>query len=344
MVQVCENLKMNAALLSRFGKAVDVVTPVVTQPFGHLLGSHADLIFILLDRPDESHDRLISEHIMQSHAASGTGIGSSSSAGKRGRESWEAEGAMGVGQSAEDVASFTLQQRLRWKIREALRSPACSAWRRSPGVSPVDASGAVKVDVMRRYIEYAKQYVHPHLTPGAAKVLQRLYLTMRAEASAGQSIPVTTRHLESLIRLSQARARIDLREEVRPSLLKPDSPTVNPPIHVYSIDANQVTAEDAQDVVQLLQESLLDVYTSENGAIDAGRKGGISLAKQVKALVKVMTRESTMRGSNMFSRQDIATLCQRLALDKEVDALIDVMRTECYLLLKGPRMYQLQTA
>ena len=105
-----------------------------------------------------------------------------------------------------------------------------------------------------------------------------------------------------------------------------------------------MTAEDANDVVQLLQESLLDVFTNESGAIDAGRKGGISLAKQVKALVKVMTREASLRGSNMFSKQDISDLCSKLALDKEVDSLIDVMRSECYLLLKGPRLYQLQTA
>jgi len=104
-----------------------------------------------------------------------------------------------------------------------------------------------------------------------------------------------------------------------------------------------VTPEDAQDVVQLLQESLLDVFTTETGAIDTSRKGGISLAKQVKVLVKVMTRESTLRGSNMFTRADIQALCEKLALDKELDGLIDVMRTECYLLLKGPRLYQLQT-
>ena len=60
-------------------------------------------------------------------------------------------------------------------------------------------------------------------------------------------------------------------------------------------------------------------------------------------LVKVMTRESTLRGSNMFTRADIQALCATLALDKELDGLIDVMRTECYLLLKGPRLYQLQT-
>ena len=43
----------------------------------------------------------------------------------------------------------------------------------------------------------------------------------------------------------------------------------------------QVTEDDANDVVQLLQESLLDAYTDELGQIDAGRRGGISLAKQV---------------------------------------------------------------
>ena len=31
--------------------------------------SRFDLVFILLDRPDEHHDRLVSEHIMRTHAA-----------------------------------------------------------------------------------------------------------------------------------------------------------------------------------------------------------------------------------------------------------------------------------
>lgn len=40
----------------------------------------------------------------------------------------------------------------------------------------------------------------------------------------------------------------------------------------------------------------------------------------------------------------VSDICTRLRLDKEVDALIDVMRTECYLLLKGPKLYQLLSA
>lgn len=42
-----------------------------------------------------------------------------------------------------------------------------------------------------------------------------------------------------------------------------------------------MSEEDAEDVVQLLHESLLDAFTTDTGEIDFGRKGGMSLAKQV---------------------------------------------------------------
>ena len=43
----------------------------------------------------------------------------------------------------------------------------------------------------------------------------------------------------------------------------------------------QVTEADAQDVVHLLQESILDACTTDSGVIDFNRKGGMSIAKQV---------------------------------------------------------------
>ncbi len=127
-----------------------------------------------------------------------------------------------------------------------------------------------------------------------------------------------------------------------------------------------MTEDDANDVVQLLQESLLEVFTSESGEVMNGGKGGkggslslskqvrfkrlnvrtnlhITSAAQVKALVKVLTQESQRRDSAMFTRNEIAEVCEKLRLDRDVDSLVEVMRTECYLLLKGPRLYQLQT-
>ena len=43
----------------------------------------------------------------------------------------------------------------------------------------------------------------------------------------------------------------------------------------------EVSEDDAEDVVQLLHESLLDAFTTDTGEVDFGRKGGMSLAKQV---------------------------------------------------------------
>jgi DNA helicase MCM8 len=118
--------------------------------------------------------------------------------------------------------------------------------------------------------------------------------------------------------LAQARARLELREEV--------------------------TVNDANDVVQLLQESLLDAFTTETGEMEfSSRKGGISTAKSIKSLIKLMTREAAIKGSNIFSKYEISEYVSKLKLDKDVDTLIESMRTECYLLLKGPKLYGLNT-
>ena len=191
---------MNAALLSRFGKIpfhIFLTHIPEVSILTYIVSTHADLIFILLDRPDERHDRLISEHIMHAH---GPGGGPPPTKRQRtgGYESHDQESL---------ATEATLAQRLRHQIDACVQQFGASTGGNR-------RSGVISVELMRRYIEYAKRYVEPTLSPGAAKVLQRLYLTMRAQASSGQSIPVTTRHLESLIRLAQARARVDLREEV----------------------------------------------------------------------------------------------------------------------------------
>lgn len=138
---------------------------------------------------------------------------------KRPRSSFDGSSSGGQQELGADA---TLAQRLRRQIDNCVRQLSNSTGSSRRG------SGVISLELMRRYIEYAKRYVQPALSPGAAKVLQRLYLTMRAQASTGQSIPVTTRHLESLIRLAQARARVDLREEVLPECCISFSTTSRP--------------------------------------------------------------------------------------------------------------------
>jgi replicative DNA helicase Mcm len=70
----------------------------------------------------------------------------------------------------------------------------------------------VQFDLMKKYITYAKK-VSPRLTTEAETRLKEFYLQLRRSVAEGQ-IGATPRTLESLIRLSSARARLMLREQV----------------------------------------------------------------------------------------------------------------------------------
>lgn len=48
----------------------------------------------------------------------------------------------------------------------------------------------------------------------AAEILQKFYLRLRDHSASADGTPITARQLESLVRLAEARARLDLREEI----------------------------------------------------------------------------------------------------------------------------------
>jgi replicative DNA helicase Mcm len=70
----------------------------------------------------------------------------------------------------------------------------------------------VQFDLMKKYIAYAKK-ISPTLTTEAETRLKEYYLQLRRSVAEGQ-IGATPRTLESLIRLSSAKARLMLREQV----------------------------------------------------------------------------------------------------------------------------------
>lgn len=287
-----ENIKMKSSLLSRF-----------------------DLIFILLDRPDDARDQIISEHIMDFYDDRDEGEFNI----KRRRQNEEYE-------IKEDDEFLTLSQTLKRQIKTVKINQKWEDHQFNSSNNDFESKlYTLRPEQIKRYLEYAKKYVHPTLTKNAAKILQKMYLKLRSHyhqssssASSASSLPVTTRHLESLIRLSQARARMEL--------------------------SSEVTEKHAQDVVNLLQESLLDLVINELGEIDTVNKGhGGKRSKQMKLLVNNLTKESTIRNNKLFHRDEILKIYNFLKLDYNFDDLIEMMRTECYLLMKGPKLYQLQT-
>merc|ERR1712190_329720 len=74
--------------------------------------------------------------------------------------------------------------------------------------TPIDA------ELFRRYVSFARKWVFPILTDEASDALVRGYTDLRNQGTNREVITATPRILESLIRLSEALAKMELREQV----------------------------------------------------------------------------------------------------------------------------------
>ncbi|XP_013415383.1 DNA helicase MCM8 [Lingula anatina] len=266
---VSENLKMGSALLSRF-----------------------DLVFILLDKPDEEMDSMLSEHVMAMHAGKKRILQGTTA--RRNQEQNEAY--------SEWEADKPLSERIKVPRGENL--------------------DVIPPQLLRKYVGYARKYVHPKITKEAAKVIQQFYLDLRKQHQSRDSTPITTRQLESLIRLTEARARLELREEA--------------------------TEHDAKDVVDIMKFSMIDTYSNELGFLDFERSqhgSGMSSKAQGKRLIAALQKMSETTYNSLFTVQEMRQIAQSAGIQvRDFEDFISSLNNQGFLLKKGPRVYQLQTA
>uniref|UniRef100_A0A671ME02 DNA helicase MCM8 n=1 Tax=Sinocyclocheilus anshuiensis TaxID=1608454 RepID=A0A671ME02_9TELE len=263
---VSENLKMGSALLSRF-----------------------DLVFILLDTPNEDHDHLLSEHVMAMRA------------GKNGAVSSAA------------VTRYSTQESSISILEVSSEKPLADTLKLVPG----EAFDPIPHQLLRKYVGYARHYVHPTLSAEAAQVLQDFYLELRKQNQTADSTPITTRQLESLIRLTEARARVELREKA--------------------------TQSDAEDVVEIMKHSLADTYSDEFGHLDFDRSqlgSGMSNRSKVKKFVTALNKLAERTNKSMFEFQELRQLAKDLQIQVvDFEGFIGALNEQGYLLKKGQGAY-----
>ncbi|XP_059176311.1 DNA helicase MCM8-like [Physella acuta] len=261
---VSENLKMGSALLSRF-----------------------DLVFIMLDKPDEEMDCVLSEHVMALHA--------------------------GTKRATLPVRNALSESRISWELEKSLSERLKSA--RS------EETDNIPHQLLRKYVGYARKYVHPKIGPEAAAVIQEFYLKLRRQHQSRDSTPITTRQLESLIRLTEARARLELRE--------------------------LATKADAEDVVEIMKHSMQDVYSDQFGFIDFQRSqhgSGMSGRSQPKKFVSALQRVAEQTYNNIFTVQQMRQLSKDIGMNiPDFEGFVLSLNNQGFLLKKGPKVYQLQT-
>merc|ERR1711920_11296 len=77
-------------------------------------------------------------------------------------------------------------------------------------IQPIDQ------ELLQKYIIYARQRVHPKVADIDREKLANFYKDIRAEAFRSGGAPMTARHIDSIVRLAEANARIELRQHVLP--------------------------------------------------------------------------------------------------------------------------------
>jgi len=105
-----------------------------------------------------------------------------------------------------------------------------------------------------------------------------------------------------------------------------------------------VTVQDATDVVDIMKEALLDVFTDDLGLADFRARGAMSKNKQIKLFMKALTAMCSRHQSNVCTYDELYKLGQDLNLGIErFEHFVDTLNHQSYLLQKGNRKYQVMT-
>lgn len=75
----------------------------------------------------------------------------------------------------------------------------------------------IQQDLLRKYIQYARSNVRPNLRGNAfdQEKVASLYVALRRESAASGGVPIAVRHVESMMRMAEAHAKMHLRDYVR---------------------------------------------------------------------------------------------------------------------------------
>ena len=270
-----DNLKVNAALLSRF-----------------------DLIFLILDH----HDSEVSKHVISIH----NGL-------KRTfRQAFPNE-SVSVKKSLTQ-SSFFSQKTNDFPADEESFTKYLKRVMQNTNFE-------LDIETVKKYLAYARKFCRPKLSDEAINVINSYYTNMRKESSFG-NLAITTRQLESLKRLTEARAKAELRENA--------------------------TVNDAIEIIKLYQETVYDLKSNEFVAPKGVKKfkdlnnlGELSVAKQQAAFIEKLQEEVNISKKEILSFQDLHEISKQLGLRVgDFGLFVEKLNMANILLKKSPGMYK----
>lgn len=86
-----------------------------------------------------------------------------------------------------------------------------------PPSTQLDRPEIIDQELLRKYIQYARTNVRPDLRANAfdQEKVASLYVALRRESAKSGGVPICVRHVESMMRMAEAHAKMHLRDHVR---------------------------------------------------------------------------------------------------------------------------------
>ncbi len=177
---------------------------------------------------------------------------------------------------------------------------------------PDSIKSEIPIPLMKKYIAYARQRIHPMLTESAIDEIKDFYVNLRNSTPTTSNeellkpIPISARQLEALVRLAEASARARL--------------------------SSMVKRDDARRAISLLKHCLMQVgFDYETGQIDIDKiSTGITTAQRSKmVLVREIINELEKKMGKSIPLQEVVNEASNRGIDEDkVMEVIDKMRKE----------------
>ncbi|XP_075145085.1 minichromosome maintenance 8 factor recombination-defective [Haematobia irritans] len=274
----------------------------------HLL-SEFHLVFLLLDKPNKEMDTSLSEHIRAVHR----GAKKNATIANRFNQKIKCNNSMSMSMDEDvennDTEEYNLSEKFKIKPEEE---------------NDVDL---LPVILLRKFIAYSRQQVKPMFTDLASEEIKNFYLELRQQMENSNSqYSISSGHLAGLIRMCQARARIDFSREVTK-------------VHV-------------RDVISIVKQSNDDMSLGDyidinpaTSAISSGHQRSTSGSSQgnIKKFIQMLHMRSNALSRRIFEFDELKDMARRVGISCGVTNLIDIVNLQGILLKKGPNMYEVMT-
>ncbi|TRZ54657.1 AAA family ATPase, partial [archaeon] len=181
----------------------------------------------------------------------------------------------------ERIASHILESRLNPEIRK-------------PEISQ---------EFLRKFIAYMRQNCHPRMTKEALERIKNFYVTMRGMYKGEDTVAITLRQNEAMLRLAEASAKVRLSQVAE--------------------------IQDAERAIKIMKVSLQQFgYDYETGKIDVDRTEGTSSSQRSKIRILLDVIEALeKRIGKQIPKEDIIAEAEDHGL-KGVDDMIQKMKSE----------------